>query len=1561
MMCSRLHNEFFTSRGSVDLSKSVRKLERQQRTDIVEHEESTWRADILRAFRCHVPPCGSTTTTTSTSTTTAADAPLWPYQPFLPLLPHQEVGVRFLVDRITTGPGCVLADDMGLGKTVMMAAALRVLANAGQVRRCLIVAPATVVPNWMNELSKWTAGGHGDPVAFRFLTTLDKDRPQRERDVYSVLRASPSSSSSSSFPEVRVVVTTYGIVRNDVDILRGIASGRDEVALHEKKKSFGVSPTLGDLPPFRDAVVAPSTSSNDNVRRGGFDLVVLDEAHTIRSPSSDIYRCAIRLNAWRRVCLTGTPVMNQLGDLWSLMSFIDPGVLGLTHTEFRQLNAQVFRSNERDSSEALRDAAAQRLEEVLSAASPLVLRREKAAVLVARTGAAPPGTTASPPHPAHATRTHVDPQGDGAITVSLIPAVNDDDGEEEGHYRRPPRPTATPHVEAIRRSFAIAASSRSSRPRSAAPALPPKQELIVWVSLSGRQQHHYLRLLTHFSRASATASSSTLSPPSTPADPSGTGGPQPSPLVLLTTLKKVCDHPWLNLPADGFQRHLSFLRTTLAGGRHTVGVANTVVGGMSVLGAPPCSSSLPPTDNYGSILESNKLMVAVRLILRGVVSPSPSAAAATAVAPNEAGALPSANDEDALNDVVAGSSVRRSGDLPLARCVGERWLVLSHSKRFLDLVEFGLRFLHGQAAAAATTALRVFRVDGSVPVQRRAAVLATFAASDANDICVALVTTQVGGVGLTVTAATRVIVLDPSWNPATEAQAVDRVHRIGQTKPVHVYRLVTCGTVEEKAYRNQIVKLMAARQSSATYSTGLGVASHPMPSWPQESQNAMTSNDAQGRRRLQRFFTRLQLRSMFDIPECPDASVTARQLRAAMIHREVGSECDDDVPDHAAVRQDEDVLRPTTEAPGTRHPRLLVDVSDHGWLIASMASASSPQLPTPLDSSLRFLPIASQPVAPRKRPRSPSTSSNPLSMVVTQQPPQEPPTTTIGPSGTADDARGVAAMLRRDPVLECARRSVAFAVDKCRRLSTLPATASFIREEVTDVGDDFVAAGRESCLAARRTISGAIAAARRSLMLGALGDEEELITDGTVDIGGTAEEVAPADGHTGGGFSRCASLELPRRSASSAGSDHDPQQVDADSDEEEDEGALLLRDAAALFINDAVVRVPRLRLDDILLWCHRDVDDIDDDDRCWEAGGHGGDTPALTTGDAGDIDRAAVDDDDDGDDWELDEFDTSKRAIRPSARQTCLLRRLVDGSGSDDDDDDVVVVVVPEEYHPPARTTEGTTTFPSDVRQQEDATTPTRVRTPLERMPPHAPSTISTTTLSEVEQSLANSLRTQLPAKQPQGSRSSSRAVSVTSGKRQLAFGSAITSPGSVARQQLPAVAPLRGSRRVHGSSCSHRVTFASPATPRPPARGSLHVDGSDKAAHRATAARATGPNAPSRHGGPVANGGGRVTERSEHRAATTCGGVSSSPGECAPGIGGGDPHRHPRRFSVAALRLSKQQAHQRASAPHLLASNQPAPHLADSNRSASNRSALSSSPLKGWCHDDAEGARPES
>ncbi|KXZ56756.1 hypothetical protein GPECTOR_1g681 [Gonium pectorale] len=118
---------------------------------------------------------------------------------------------------------------------------------------------------------------------------------------------------------------------------------------------------------------------------------------------------------------------------------------------------------------------------------------------------------------------------------------------------------------------------------------------------------------------------------------------------------------------------------------------------------------------------------------------------------------------------------------------GHRTLIFSQSK-----------------AGVKAARLKYLRIDGDVSAEDRQAHVQTFQRS--NDIPVFLLTSQVGGLGLTLTAADRVIIVDPAWNPSVDNQSVDRAYRIGQTRDVVVYRLITCGTVEEKIYRKQVFK-----------------------------------------------------------------------------------------------------------------------------------------------------------------------------------------------------------------------------------------------------------------------------------------------------------------------------------------------------------------------------------------------------------------------------------------------------------------------------------------------------------------------------------------------------------------------------------------------------------------------------------------------------------------------------------------------------------------------------------------------------------------------------------
>jgi len=103
---------------------------------------------------------------------------------------------------------------------------------------------------------------------------------------------------------------------------------------------------------------------------------------------------------------------------------------------------------------------------------------------------------------------------------------------------------------------------------------------------------------------------------------------------------------------------------------------------------------------------------------------------------------------------------------------------------------------------------------GGTPVRTREQMVATF---QAGGVPVFLLSLKAGGTGLNLTRADHVIHIDRWWNPAVEDQATDRAHRIGQTRPVQVHRLVTEGTIEQR-----IGELLARKRSLAEAVLGSG-------------------------------------------------------------------------------------------------------------------------------------------------------------------------------------------------------------------------------------------------------------------------------------------------------------------------------------------------------------------------------------------------------------------------------------------------------------------------------------------------------------------------------------------------------------------------------------------------------------------------------------------------------------------------------------------------------------------------------------------------------------------
>lgn len=240
------------------------------------------------------------------------------------LRPYQRMGFNWLCNLLACNLGGCLADDMGLGKTLQTIALIaKINENApsgdstqehadtqdlfgnsarqpAKKKTVLIVMPSSLVHNWFNEFKK-------------FAPSL-----QVHKHVGQERGASPSTLAYHD-----VVLTTYGLVRNDAEMLQQVM----------------------------------------------FHAVVLDESQVVKNPESKTYEAVRRLKSKHKLVLTGTPIENGLEDLWAQLNFVNPGMLG---------SLKFFRENFVEQIKLKNSDKADHLKRLVA---PFILRRHKQDVL----------------------------------------------------------------------------------------------------------------------------------------------------------------------------------------------------------------------------------------------------------------------------------------------------------------------------------------------------------------------------------------------------------------------------------------------------------------------------------------------------------------------------------------------------------------------------------------------------------------------------------------------------------------------------------------------------------------------------------------------------------------------------------------------------------------------------------------------------------------------------------------------------------------------------------------------------------------------------------------------------------------------------------------------------------------------------------------------------------------------------------------------------------------------------------------------------------------------------
>lgn len=214
------------------------------------------------------------------------------------LRPYQEDGLKWIKYLYDNGMGGCLADDMGLGKTVQTIAMLTTVYPAAK-DPTLIVMPRSLIFNWESELRKFA--------------------PQLEVCTYYGVDRSIEKVTGS-----QIVLTTYAIVRNDIEVLK----------------------------------------------ESHFHYVILDESQNIKSLSAQITKSVFLLQSDHKLALSGTPVENNLSELYSLFRFLNPTMFGSEDDFNRRYFTPIHRDDDREA-----------LEELRRKIFPFMLRRLKKDVL----------------------------------------------------------------------------------------------------------------------------------------------------------------------------------------------------------------------------------------------------------------------------------------------------------------------------------------------------------------------------------------------------------------------------------------------------------------------------------------------------------------------------------------------------------------------------------------------------------------------------------------------------------------------------------------------------------------------------------------------------------------------------------------------------------------------------------------------------------------------------------------------------------------------------------------------------------------------------------------------------------------------------------------------------------------------------------------------------------------------------------------------------------------------------------------------------------------------------
>ncbi|KAL2166028.1 hypothetical protein VTG60DRAFT_3433 [Thermothelomyces hinnuleus] len=718
---------------------------------------------------------------------------------------YQLKGLNWLVNLYEQGINGILADEMGLGKTVQSISVMAYLAERYDIwGPFLVVAPASTLHNWQQEITKFVP-------EFKVLpywgTAADRKVLRKFWD-----RKHSTYKKDAPF---HVMITSYQLVVSDV-------------AYFQKMK---------------------------------WQYMILDEAQAIKSSQSSRWKCLLGFHCRNRLLLTGTPIQNNMQELWALLHFIMPSLFD-SHDEFSEWFSKDIESHAQSNTK-LNEDQLKRLHMILK---PFMLRRVKKHVQKELGDKIEIDVFCDLTYRQRAMYSSLRNQisimdliekatlgdDDSASLMNLVmqfrKVCNHPDLFERADTSSPFSCGYFAETASFVRegtNVTVGYSTRSlieyelprlvwrdggrlhkAGPDNTAAGFRSKyldHLMNIWTpdnvrdSLEGTDNFSWLRFadtsLQEVSRAGHQDIFARAVDLATKKNRLAEmkivySEPEDQNWTPAHALFQICERedrkPLAEITEQGVMGDLmNVARSTF----RNLGLSRLEQAARVRATAPPIDVSC---DSRGSVIERENVLfnAPMRKVLFGP-TPTEAKAFVTEKVPMELypapALLPAPDNEKQRFTNITVPSMRRfvtdSGKLAkldeLLRQLkegGHRVLLYFQMTRMIDLMEEYLTYRN----------YKYCRLDGSTKLEDRRDTVADFQTRP--EIFIFLLSTRAGGLGINLTTADTVIFYDSDWNPTIDSQAMDRAHRLGQTKQVTVYRLITRGTIEERIRKRAMQK-----------------------------------------------------------------------------------------------------------------------------------------------------------------------------------------------------------------------------------------------------------------------------------------------------------------------------------------------------------------------------------------------------------------------------------------------------------------------------------------------------------------------------------------------------------------------------------------------------------------------------------------------------------------------------------------------------------------------------------------------------------------------------------